>query len=116
MKRSIIFAFAALVLAAGVFGQSAVAAGVKQASTHQATLVAKMSGTIGSTPPSANARALVRAAGLDDGSGAGAENGGGSDDGGVGALAGGKIAHGSIGSALPSAGAAGRIRALGLDN
>ena len=116
MRWITVFAFATLVVAAGVFGQSAAAAVSKRALPHRAIVVAKMRGTIGSGPPSANARALVRAAGLDDGNGGGGENELGSDDAGAGGLGGGKIAHGSIGSALPSAGAAGRIRGLGLDD
>ncbi len=99
MRWLTVVAFAALVVAAGVFGQSAAAAVSKRALPHPAILVAKMRGTIGSAPPSANAKALVRAAGLDDGSGGESELG--SDDAGAAGLGGGKVAHGSIGSCPP---------------
>ena len=111
MRWLTVFAVAMVVVVAGIFGQSAAAAAAKKAHPPHATLVASVHGTIGSAPPSANARALVRAAGLDDGNGGNGENELGSDDGGG---LGGKVVHGTIGSAPPSAGAAGRIRALGL--
>jgi hypothetical protein len=112
MRWITVFAVAMMIVAAGVFGQSASAAASKHALPIPATLVASVHGTIGSAPPSANARALIRAAGLDDGSGGGnSENELGSDDGGG---LGGKVVHGTIGHALPSAGAAGKVRALGL--
>jgi hypothetical protein len=113
MRWITVFAVALMIVAAASFGQSASAAVSKLALPHSTTLVSKLQGTIGHAPPSANARALVRAAGLDDGSGGGSENELGSDDG---AGFGGKVAHGTIGGALPSAGAASRIQALGLDD
>jgi len=113
MRWLTVFAVALMIVAAGVFGQSAAAATSKHALPVPATLVAKLHGTIGSAPPSANARALVRAAGLDDGSGGGNE---GELESHVGGVPGGKVVHGTIGKALPSAGAAGRIRGLGLDD
>jgi hypothetical protein len=66
-------------------------------------------GTIGSAPPSLGAAARIRALGLDDGSEAGPDDGGG-------ILGRGLAVPGTIDGAPPRSGASARIRGLGVED
>ncbi len=107
MRWLTVFAVALMIVAAGVFGQSAAAAASKHALPHpgdarrQACTARSAALRRARTPgPSSAPPAWTTGAAA-----ATSENELGSDDGGG---LGGKVVHGTIGSALPSAGAAGQ--------